>query len=420
MTAAERQAVVARSNQMLADIATLRSSAPLIDAPRGHILGPHMMLKPDQFPTLHNAHLQDGPHAQPRIDGAPNFRQIGKDPIYGVAQPTIDGIKRVLEQVGAGPGGAKTAYWTNLREEPVIYVNGKPYNPRKRDQPYDNVEQPDASAEDVERSDARLKQDVLDEAKRNGGYLVFEDEETGPDGKPHLVERREKVETVQTPREVYDELKAQGYRVDYARVPVSDEKVPSEQDLDALVQRFKNADPDAPEIFNCHAGRGRTTTGEVIADIMRRARLGKDDTSIVRNPAVHEDIREQGDYHRGNYRSILRLIQSMDHGGLAKSDADHSIDRSDAMTNLREAIAAQQKKAREARTPEERAQLQARAQDYLKRYFYLVAFDEYAREQAPDFNKPFSQWMDENGLRDQLGELELAQARAMEGSTACA
>ena len=43
--------------------------------------------------------------------------------------------------------------------------------------------------------------------------------------------------SVQTPLEVYEELKGEGYLVDYERVPITDEKSPKEQDFDLLVSQ---------------------------------------------------------------------------------------------------------------------------------------------------------------------------------------
>lgn len=34
----------------------------------------------------------------------------------------------------------KEFYWVNLREEPLIYVNGKPYALRNIHTPFDNIE----------------------------------------------------------------------------------------------------------------------------------------------------------------------------------------------------------------------------------------------------------------------------------------
>jgi hypothetical protein len=362
-----------------------------------HVLGPGRMLKADQFPTLQAAGLRV-------VDGAPNFRQIPGEPIYGVAQPTVDGIRNALREVGAGPGGnGPTALWTNLREEPVIYINGRPFNPRDIQAPFANLENPGASTRDVEASDEALKKDILAEASRNGGNVMVYEETA--DGK--VVGHLEPLRSVQTPREVYEQLQQEGFRVDYARVPISDEKAPGEDDFEALVARLKNVDPNRPLIFNCHAGRGRTTTGMVIADLMRRA---DHDTSIVRSKAVHEDIREQGDYKTGNYRVILSLIHAIEQGPESKVEADAAIDRSSTLQNLRESIQDYRNKANDPSLSEEKRQAaRQRGEDYLKRYFYLISFDAYVGDQGPSgFKEPFGQWMEENGLRDILGNLQLA------------
>jgi hypothetical protein len=48
--------------------------------------------------------------------------QVGNKPVYGVAIPTVDGIRRVLELIGASKYGCQRVLWHNLREEPVCYL----------------------------------------------------------------------------------------------------------------------------------------------------------------------------------------------------------------------------------------------------------------------------------------------------------
>ena len=36
--------------------------------------------------------------------------------------------------------GSKTVLWHNLREEPVLYINGKPYVVRESNKPFANLE----------------------------------------------------------------------------------------------------------------------------------------------------------------------------------------------------------------------------------------------------------------------------------------
>jgi hypothetical protein len=55
----------------------------------------------------------------PLIEGAPNFRQVAGLPVYGVAIPTVSGLRLVLDRLGAGRGQRKVL-WHNQREEPVM------------------------------------------------------------------------------------------------------------------------------------------------------------------------------------------------------------------------------------------------------------------------------------------------------------
>lgn len=48
-----------------------------------------------------------------------SFFQVGNKPVYGVAIPTVDGIRRVLDLIGASKYGSQRVLWHNLREEPV-------------------------------------------------------------------------------------------------------------------------------------------------------------------------------------------------------------------------------------------------------------------------------------------------------------
>lgn len=66
---------------------------------------------------------------------------------------------------------------------------------------------------------------------------------------------------------------ADGYDVDYLRVPVTDEKAPKDSDFEVLVQRLHDVPSDAVLVFNCQMGRGRTTTGMIIASLLHLWRL---------------------------------------------------------------------------------------------------------------------------------------------------
>lgn len=182
----------------------------------GSVLGPSTILKADNYPSLYSNRMRQ------TIPGAPNFRRVPGYAVYGVGISTISGIKAVLESMDAGPSSSDlrpcdasnnlqssvadavestthaagapqnaeaattspsgTALWHNLREEPVLYINGTPYVLREAAGPYKNMkEYSGIRAESLEEMEARLKADVLAEGRRLGGkVLVLNEYEACP------------------------------------------------------------------------------------------------------------------------------------------------------------------------------------------------------------------------------------------------
>ncbi len=190
-----------------------RVSAHEVIASRcGAVLGRQTVLKDDHFPGCQNKKLT------PLIEGAPNFRQVDGLPVYGVAIPTVTGLRNVLEAVG---GKARKALWHSMREEPLVYINGQPYVLREVEKPFSNLELTGITRERVEQMEARLREDVLAEAEQYGGRVLVSKELD--DGQ--VIDTWEPVHTVQTPLEVCAALTAEGYQLSYVRIPITDEKV---------------------------------------------------------------------------------------------------------------------------------------------------------------------------------------------------
>lgn len=76
-------------------------------------------------------------------------------------------------------------------------------------------------------------------------------------------------ESVQTPRQVYDQLRQEGYRVQYYRLPLTDGEAPKETIFDVFYDHVKDVPSSDALIFNCQMGGGRTTTGMVIGCLIR-------------------------------------------------------------------------------------------------------------------------------------------------------
>ena len=138
--------------------------------------------------------------------------------MYGVAVPTLDGIRRVLDLLG---GKTRRAIWHSMREEPLVYVNGEPFVLRESENPFSNLELTGITCKRVEQMEARLREDVIAEAEQYGGRVLVSRELD--DGQ--LVDVWVQLHSVHTPAEAYAMLAQEGYSLRYLRVPVTDEKV---------------------------------------------------------------------------------------------------------------------------------------------------------------------------------------------------
>ncbi|XP_061354056.1 uncharacterized protein LOC133298743 isoform X2 [Gastrolobium bilobum] len=367
----------------------------------GSVLGKKTILKSDHFPGCQNKRLH------PHIDGAPNYRQADSLHVHGVAIPTNDGIRNVLKHIGAQLEAKKTqVLWINLREEPVVYINGRPFVLRDVERPFSNLEYTGINRERVEQMEARLKEDILMEAARYGNKILVTDEL--PDGQ--MVDQWESVScnSVKTPLEVYQELQMEGYLVDYERVPITDEKSPKERDFDILVHKISQADVNTEIIFNCQMGRGRTTTGMVIATLVYLNRIGASGiprtnsvgrvSQCLNNVADHIPDSEEA-IRRGEYTVIRSLIRVLEGGVEGKRQVDKVIDKCASMQNLREAIATYRNSI--LRQPDEMKREASLSffVEYLERYYFLICFAVYIHSERAALHSSsagrssFADWM---------------------------
>ena len=61
------------------------------------------------------------------LEGVPNFRRVPGYKVYCCGQPTKDGYERAIAKV-IGDKYPKDGpiIWINMRQEPIVYVNGNP------------------------------------------------------------------------------------------------------------------------------------------------------------------------------------------------------------------------------------------------------------------------------------------------------
>ncbi|XAR63977.1 hypothetical protein NMG60_11024153 [Bertholletia excelsa] len=395
------------SQKRLAESANERPSEMSVVAAfrNGEVLGSQTVLKSDHCPGCQHPSLQE------RVEGAPNFREIPGFPVYGVANPTVDGIRSVIQRIGSCRGG-RPVFWHNMREEPVIYINGKPFVLREVERPYKNMmEYTGIGRERVQRMEARLKEDILREAKRyDGAIMVIHETADGQifDAWEHVTS-----EVIQTPLEVFRCLELEGFPVKYARVPITDGKAPKSSDFDTLAMNIASASKDTAFVFNCQMGIGRTTTGTVIACLLklriddgRPIRILVDDTSQNETDGGTSSGEETGGQgaafasgsmkgrpgrkpgHAFGINDILllwKITRLFDNGVECREALDAIIDRCSALQNIRQAVLQYREVFNQQHVePRERRLALNRGAEYLERYFRLIAFAAYLGSEAFD------------------------------------
>ena len=72
-------------------------------------------------------HFEKSQRLPQKVDGLPNWRRVPGYKVYCCGQPTLAGFEKAIETV-CGEKYPKDGpiIWLNMRQEPIIYVNGNP------------------------------------------------------------------------------------------------------------------------------------------------------------------------------------------------------------------------------------------------------------------------------------------------------
>ena len=166
----------------------------------------------------------------------------------------------------------------------------------------------------------------------------------------------------------------------------TDEQSPIPLIFDELVEIYWKLGSNQDAIFNCQMGRGRTTTGMIIATLIQIiAHRGL--LSIAKPPSMLQaDSDVETHLKNGNYN----LIAKLEYGNLAKKLTDICIDYCDHMQNLRTAIYdfkfQLESSQFEDRDSKEYREHFRRGLNYLIRYFYLIVFTNFLLNLARQYN----------------------------------
>ncbi|KAA1467713.1 hypothetical protein DENSPDRAFT_832824 [Dentipellis sp. KUC8613] len=409
------------------DLASPDEVTNIVTNRSGSILSASTILKSDFFSNLQKLTLSE------RIDGAPNFRRVplklqkvntggssdGVDFVpstvvdkwvCGSGMPTVQGLRSALRRVNAGPDGDNTAVWTSLREEPVIYVAGRPHVLRLVNRPLENVEATGVTTALVEAMEENFKRDVLREVKAGGGRILLHDEVEERPNVFSIIPIWETVteKDIMTPRDVFNLMAEEGFKIDYGRVAITDEQAPLPAALSQLLDRVRLSYVAGGDfIFNCQMGRGRTTTGMVTACLIATTTnwLGHDqsDNTVQEVTEEYDFIdgpSEEEAYLQGEYKTILQLVGIMSHGKIAKRLTDRAIDLMQDVQNLRKAIYDNKLKVEACeKGSSKHRKLFTLAVNYLYRYGTLIVFANYLIESKEDpqtAKTTFPEWLSEH------------------------
>lgn len=247
--------------------ARLKASRPVVVREYTEsVLKAHVM-KCDEF---ENIHLLKTERLHPQ---AWNFRRTDAAlPVFGSGQCHLDGILYLAGHLKRELGFQKVL-WFNMREEPVVFINGQACAPRTEGNLNENVEYlAQIEGYELDAMERRMRDECVEAAAAGGGTIgVFYQKAGGTNVEEQLPVPKESSLPV---REAYELVNATegAPAVTYVRVPITDETAPDEGDFDQLVAELRETalalTDETALVFNCQMGRGRTTTGMVCGSIL--------------------------------------------------------------------------------------------------------------------------------------------------------
>jgi len=371
----------------------------------------------------------------PRTDGAPNFRRLPGFPLFGTGQTTVEGFEKCLEPVLKKYGDEKHIFWVNLRQEPVVYVNGKPFTGRDPANPLAAIGiacNPVNFHLEINNPEecTTLETELAEEIKKRGDDFKYLQDQFGehPEERANNVELSEKLASVTTLNEIYAAIKDKVAKLEPVRIPMNQEKAPEEENFDQIVAMLKDTTASCPVIFNCQAGISRTTTAVVCAALVKELQLTREldrMRGIVPDdildalkkkklglPGIDIEVQEDRNaMQMGEFEVIKELLAAYPEAKIAKAQVDKLVDlaapppRGTGVENIRECII-ESKMTFDVSADDWQAYLKTKIMNNIERYFYLIVFAMYIRAQGPKgFPITFKQYMDDNSsLRTMIEE----------------
>merc|ERR1712002_1001208 len=324
------------------------------------------------------------------VPGCPNFRRVPGFKVYCCGQPTIAGFEAALNKVTANYPKDGPIIWFNLRQEPDVYVNGEPICARPPNKIGEYAELGAITRDITKENEVAFLKQVEMRKNDNGGKLKAVD----INKKALEIEVKE----LKSLSEVIEGLKDKFPGLVHWRVPVCNSAAPLESDFDIICKTLVGTAINTPVIVNDQVGLSRATTGCVVACLFKEFQISSSFEGLIETvPGVNLSILKTDNYvmnpdkdtlFRGEFEVVKELLAKMKDGVAAKNNADKVIDKNGTpktggtgIKQLRENIA-ESKLSYEIMDDAAQAFLKAKIMDNIQKYFYLVVFSGYIREQV--------------------------------------
>ncbi|KAG9345943.1 hypothetical protein JZ751_007758, partial [Albula glossodonta] len=174
-----------------------------------------------------------------------NFRRVPKMSVYGMAQPTSEATGAVLSYLTDEKRKHSHILWVNLQEELVLEGNGQVFTVREPSCLEQHIPVQTSDSAKIESLETAVKEEILRAQKWLEVTLEQE-------------KQMKMFKTCLTVQEVFNQHKSTHEGLVYKRIPLLDCCAPREEAT--LAEDLRSA-----FVFNCHNGKGRTTTAMVIA-----------------------------------------------------------------------------------------------------------------------------------------------------------
>jgi len=325
-----------------------------------------------------------------KVDGVPNFRRVPGYKVYCCGQPTKAGFEKCIEKVCEKYPKDGPIVWINMRQEPIVYVNGNPVCARP----------PNKIGEYAELGNVTRASIKADEEEF---YKVLESRAKAADGKIKVFDVTKKESEIEvkeliTLSKVMEGLKEKYPGLTHNRIPVCNSAAPLEPDFDTLCNALLGTNVNTPVIVNCQVGLSRSTTGCVCTCLFREFQLSASYEGLVETvPGVNVEVLRMDNYEidkekdtlfRGEFEVVKELMAALGGDGVAcKRECDKVIDKNGpapkgtGIKQLRENIA-ESKLSYEIMDDAAQAFLKTKIMDNIQKYFYLICFTGYLREQS--------------------------------------